>query len=347
MVKNLLDLQRYILGLQGIEYATADPYGRILSHSPDFSKWVDDEDDCFDGRLITDLFVELSGLEEEISLIAQQEARPIKIEKIYRSQSNGDPAYFTLTVAPYEDGLLVLAADVTIEGCLEQRITQQRNELNLLSNSLSSARTHLDDLLHRFLPNSVADQMIANPKAVRLGGERRTVTVLFADIRGFTNWTEKVAPEKALHMLNDKLGIAVEAIGHYNGTIDKFMGDAVMGVFNAPLPHPDHALHAVRAAWELIQALKDELILQFSIGINTGTAVAGNIGTTQVMNYTVIGDAVNQAKRLQEMAKPGQILISETTYRALRSNVDALNLGNHRLKGRKQETGIYYVTNVI
>lgn len=338
-------LLKTILKLQGIEYATINSEGRLTGFSPGLVQWLGNEIGEINGRSLTTLFDELAGLETEIARSIQQQ-QPLIIEKIARQRPNGSDAYITLTIVPNDGGLLLLISDVTDEGRLAQRVTQQRNELNLLSSQLAAARNQLDDLLHRFLPGAVADQMVANPQRVQLGGERKLVTVLFADLRGFTSWTEGVDPETALHMLNGKLAIAVDALIGHGGALDKYMGDAVMGVFNTPLPDPDHAWHAVQAAWQLIRALKREPILQFSVGINTGTAVAGNIGTAQAMNYTVIGDAVNQAKRLQEMAKPGQVLISGTTQALLPDEVGLLPLGSFQLRGRSQETDIYAVTSL-
>ncbi len=339
-------LLKAILAIQGIEYATAGADGRLASYSPGLMQWVDDESGQVNGRSLGDLFVELTGLEEDVAQVARKEQPALKIEKIARQRPDGTTAYITLTIVPYDGRLLLIVSDVSDEGNLEQRVTQQRNELNLLSTQLDAARAQLDDLLHRFLPGAVASQMVANPKAVKLGGERKEVTVLFADLRGFTSWTEGVDPETALHMLNGKLSIAVDALIAHGGTLDKYMGDAVMGVFNAPNPDPHHAWHAAQAAWQLIRALKSDPILQFSVGINTGTAVAGNIGTTQAMNYTVIGDAVNQAKRLQEMAKPGQVLISGSTRALLPDKAGLLPLGSFQLRGRKQETDIFCITSL-
>ena len=339
-------LLKAILNYQGIEYAVADADGRLTSHSPGLRQWLGDEMGSVNGRLLANLFVELTGLEDDIAQVARKQQPALKIQKIARQRPDGTAVYITLAIAPYDDGLLLIVSNVTAEGNLEQRVTQQRNELNLLAGQLDDARSQLDDLLHRFLPDAVASQMVANPKAVKLGGERKEVTVLFADLRGFTSWTEGVDPETALHMLNGKLAIAVDALIQHGGTLDKYMGDAVMGVFNAPNPDPDHAWHAAQAAWQLIRALKSDPVLQFSVGINTGTAVAGNIGTAQAMNYTVIGDAVNQAKRLQEMAKPGQVLISGATQALLPEQVGLLPLGQFQLRGRSQETDIFCITSI-
>lgn len=214
----------------------------------------------------------------------------------------------------------------------------------LLSEQLAGARSQLDSLLHQFLPSAVADQMIANPAAIQPGGERQLVTVLFADLRGFTRWAEDKPPEEVMKMLNQKLALGAGAVLAEGGTLDKYMGDALMAVFNTPLTQPDHASRAVRVAQAIRAAVcsfpGDDL--HFSIGINTGTVVAGYVGTQAMLNYTVLGDAVNQAKRLQEMAKPGQILMSETTY-ALAPSVLAQEIGDIQLRGREQSVKVFEV----
>ncbi len=339
-------LLRQILQLEKIEYAVTDHKGYVTHCSPHFNRWLPPNHQQIVGHHLTDFFDEFVGSEEPLQQILQGHPTPLKIEKIHR-QENGADVYMTLTAVSINDGLLLLATDVTTESILEQKITQQRNELVLLSAQLDKTRVQLNTLLHQFLPASVARRMAANPQNVKLGGERRLVTVLFADLRGFTRWTEGVAPETALHMLNEKLATAVTAITETGGIVDKYMGDAVMGVFNVPEDDEDHALHAVCAAWQIAQSLKNNPTLCYSIGINTGTAVAGNIGTADVMNYTVIGDAVNQAKRLQEMARPGQILISQSTYDLARKHIYAFPLGGYQLRGRQQKTHIFHVTEVV
>lgn len=215
----------------------------------------------------------------------------------------------------------------------------------LLSEQLDGARAQLEVLLHRFLPSAVADRMIANPEAIQPGGERQLVTVLFADLRGFTRWAEDRPPEEVMYMLNQKLALGASAVLAEGGTLDKYMGDALMAVFNTPVAQADHASRAVRVA----QAIREAIAissndgLDFSIGINTGPVVAGYVGTQAMMNYTVLGDAVNQAKRLQEMAKPGQILISETTHALLETPVGVENYGSMHLRGRAQPVQVFEI----
>jgi class 3 adenylate cyclase len=178
---------------------------------------------------------------------------------------------------------------------------------------------------------------------VRLGGVRQEVTILFADVRGFTTFSEKADPEFLVGVLNRHLTLAAEAILAEDGTLDKFIGDAVMAIFNAPLAQPDHALRAVRAALtmqrrvaELHGNLPVTERLSFGAGIVTGLAVVGNVGSPVLQNYTAIGDSVNLASRLQTYAQPGQILMSTTAYAQVCEHVVARELGYVQLKGHSE-----------
>ncbi|MBI5303267.1 MAG: GAF domain-containing protein [Chloroflexi bacterium] len=197
------------------------------------------------------------------------------------------------------------------------------------------------DMFRRYVAPAVVDRLPNNPDQLKLGGKRQTLTILFADIRGFTRFSEPLAPEQLVDVLNEYLSVAADAILREEGTLDKFMGDAVMAVFNAPLPQQDHALRAARAALAMQRAvtalhtrLPAALRLQYGIGIHTGDAVVGNVGTQQQMNFTAIGDAVNVAKRLQENAHGGQILLSKQTYTQIGDRARARKLAALRVKGR-------------
>ena len=147
--------------------------------------------------------------------------------------------------------------------------------------------------------------------------------------------------------------VAADAILTQEGTLDKFMGDAIMAFFNAPLPQPDHPIRAVRAAWNLCQAVKQLYLklptpyhLNFGVGVGIGDAVVGNVGTSTMMNYTVIGDSVNKVKRLQEKAQGGQILISQVTYHLVQEYIEARPIGNIQLKGQPFPEMVYEVLKV-
>ena len=154
-------------------------------------------------------------------------------------------------------------------------------------------------LFSRYVPKDVYDQLIEDPDRAALGGRRREMTVLFSDVRGFTAMSEKATPEEVVGQLNEYFSRMVQVLFEHRGTLDKFVGDMVMGLFGAPLDDPDHAEHAVQTAIAMSRAL-DELNRQWSavgkptldigIGISTGEMVAGNIGSEAIMSYTVIGD---------------------------------------------------------
>ncbi len=157
-----------------------------------------------------------------------------------------------------------------------------------------------------------------NPDSLILGGQRKEITVLFADIRGFTAFSESSSPEELVSVLNRHLAAAADAVLQEEGTIDKFLGDAIMAWFNAPVRQPDHALRAVRAALKVRTAMDElhrqmpfEHHLSFGMGIHTGEAVLGLVGSDKRMEYTAIGDCINTAKRIQENASSGQILITQ------------------------------------
>ncbi len=207
------------------------------------------------------------------------------------------------------------------------------------------------NLFQRYVSPAVVDRLVDGVEDLTLGGKRQEISVLFADIRGFTSYSENLAPEHLVEILNQYLALAVEAILAQEGTLDKFVGDAVMALFNAPLPQPDHALRAVRAALAMQQAIADYNVegadhapLSFGVGIHVGQAVVGNVGTVQQMNYTAIGDTVNLAKRLQEHASGGQIILSRAVYEAVKDKVTVEDLGPIMVKGRAAAEHAYSLT---
>lgn len=196
-------------------------------------------------------------------------------------------------------------------------------------------------LFERMVAPAVIDQL--NPDELNLGGTRSFITTLFADVRGYTSLSERCDPETLVSVLNQYLGAAADAILAEQGTIDKFMGDAIMAFFNAPIPQADHILKAVRAAIEMrtaINSIQDqlpaELRLGIGIGIHSGEAVLGLVGTQERLEYTAIGDSVNTAKRLQENAAPGQILISKAAYQRVAEFVHAQPIKPIKAKGKAE-----------
>jgi len=203
-------------------------------------------------------------------------------------------------------------------------------------------------LFERMVSPAVIDQL--DPDSLQLGGDRAEITTVFADIRGFTSFSESQNPETLVAVLNRYLSIAAEAILREEGTIDKFLGDAVMAWFNAPVPQPDHTLRAVRAALAirdaippLHQDLEPAFRLSFGVGIHSGEAVLGLVGTERHLNYTAIGDSVNTAKRLQENALPGQILISRSAADRVRDEAELRPVPLMVLEGKEQVVEVFEV----
>lgn len=203
----------------------------------------------------------------------------------------------------------------------------------------------VDRLLHQYLSPDVAQVLINDPTRADLGGEAVEVTVLFADLQGFTPFSERTPPADVVAMLNAAFGEAVPAIFAEGGTIIQFAGDAVVAVFNAPVRQNDHALRAARAALAL-QASTARLPLaadapRFRVGLNTGPALVGNIGSAELRNFVAIGDTTNLAARLQSFAAPGTVVIGERTRKMLGGAAHVRDLGEPQLKGKSAVGNIY------
>ena len=203
-------------------------------------------------------------------------------------------------------------------------------------------------LFERMVSPAVINQL--DPNSLQLGGKRVDLTVLFADIRGFTTYSEQISPERLVAVLNRYLAAMAEAVLSQEGTVDKFLGDAVMAWFNAPIPQPDHTLRAVKAALllrETVEGLYRELPedshLAFGVGIHYGDAVLGLIGTDRRLEYTAISDSVNTAKRIQENSARNQILISKEAYERVQDKVEAKEHASMAVKGKSQPVDVYEV----
>lgn len=204
--------------------------------------------------------------------------------------------------------------------------------------ALQNSNVKIQDTFERFVSPSVVQKALSDE--VELGGERQEISVLFADIRGYTTFSENESPEKVVEVLNHYLSVAGNTIIGWEGTLDKFFGDGLMAIFNAPKKQADHVHRATEAALAIIKAAGEintiyGYDLAYSVGVHVGEAVVGYIGTSYAVNYTAIGDTVNLAKRLQESAEPNQILIEESVVRALGNQVKARALGELQVKGRK------------
>ncbi len=217
----------------------------------------------------------------------------------------------------------------------------------------------LEKILTRWQSPEVVQQILADASRLRLGGVRSTVTVLFADLSGFTPFSETRPPEAVMDVLNQAFSRLTEIVFRHQGTLDKFIGDCLMAFYGAPLSTGHDALNAVRSALEM-QAAFNELKTQWgdgpaqlglAIGINTGEAIVGNVGSDRRMEYTVIGDTVNVAARLQDKATAGQILIGGATFAQVAAEVGDLlvcrALKEMALKGREQMLAVHEVVRIM
>lgn len=213
-------------------------------------------------------------------------------------------------------------------------------------------KKRIKSIFQRYVSSQVVEELLMSPDRVVLGGRRKEITVLFADIRNFTGMASRMAPEEVVSILNEFFTMINEVIFKYNGTLDKYIGDAVMAIYGAPIEEENHAERALETALEIQKrmGLLEKRFLErgiepikIGIGITTGEAIIGNIGSLRRMEYTAIGDSVNLASRLEEVAKPDQILISENTYRMVKDIVKAKVLKPMAIRGKDELVQVYEV----
>jgi adenylate cyclase len=209
-----------------------------------------------------------------------------------------------------------------------------------------------------YVSKRIVDELIRDPSKAKLGGDRKEITVLFSDIRGFTTFSEKHQPEEVVSLLNEYLGAMTEIVFEHEGTLDKFVGDAIMALWGAPIGQPDHAERAVRCALAMIAKLKQlqkkwasegRYVIDIGIGINTGDMVVGNMGAEgKKMDYTVIGDNVNLGARLEGLTRKynNHIIISEYTYQKVKDIVEAKELDSVTVKGKENPVVVYDLVGV-
>jgi adenylate cyclase len=228
----------------------------------------------------------------------------------------------------------------------EELLTRVKSLLRIktLHDDIERKNRLLRTLFGRYVSEEVAAEIVANPgRHLKLGGEKREVTVLFGDLRGFTPLAEQLDPQDAVDIINTFLKLVIDTVFEFRGTLDKFRGDGFMAFFGAPIRRDDDPASAVRCALALQEGIKHitfagfpDLRLHLGMGINTGIVIAGNIGSERRTDYTVIGDEVNVAQRFEATAGPGQTLITGSTYERVKNIVQVRELGLLRVTGKQE-----------
>ncbi|MCR5521849.1 MAG: adenylate/guanylate cyclase domain-containing protein [Lachnospiraceae bacterium] len=239
---------------------------------------------------------------------------------------------------------------------------------------LATVLSYIAMVIHHYLKERAAKKKVSDafkmyvaPEIVKevagqgdfvlnLGGRNKDIAVLFIDIRGFTTMSENLSPEEVVNILNEYFAVVTDAVFKNKGTIDKFIGDACMAVFNSPFDLDDYVYRAVHTGWDILQSgqkLQNTLMekygrtINFGIGVNCGEAVIGNIGCEFRMDYTAIGDTVNTSSRLESNAKAGQLLISEEVLRRLDGRLTVEEIGAIPLKGKSKSIMVYNVVGIV
>ncbi|MBP7792427.1 MAG: HAMP domain-containing protein [Candidatus Goldbacteria bacterium] len=254
-------------------------------------------------------------------------------------------------------GFLVKGVKAIGEGNYDVEIKLKTNdELGLLTEIFNDTAKSLKEkelikgAFSKYISSEVMDEIINDPSKLSLHGKRLKATMLFTDIRGFTSMSEKLEPEQVVSIINDYLTVQTDKIIKYNGFLDKFVGDCVMAVYGIPVPKDDDAYRAVKTAIDIRESIKKlnsirermkQLTVGIGIGINTGDVVCGNIGSSQRMDYTVIGDNVNLASRLESNAPAGAIYVSESTYIETKDKFLYKELEPISVKGKKEPIKIF------
>jgi PAS domain S-box-containing protein len=284
------------------------------------------------GRKLEDVLPSIaSNILPEVANIRNRDAAITDME-ISHSLPQRGPVDWRLNMSPLKDadqttqGIAIVLDDLTER----KRLEAQRK------------------LFERMVSPAVIQQL--DPNSLALGGKRVDITILFADIRGFTSYSETQSPEQLVSVLNRYLAAGAEAVLDEEGTVDKFLGDAVMAWYNAPIPQTDHTLRAVRTAIKLREriaqlhaVLPPEAQLAFGVGIHYGDAVLGLIGTEKRLEYTAIGDSINTTKRLQENAAKNQIVISSAAYQRVKDHVTVSEMEPMIVKGKREPIPVYEI----
>lgn len=333
-VTNIKNYNESILHSIATGVITADAHLRITTLNPAAQRIFRIAPEDAVGKLTKEVFLFETNqqLHQLIDLTLSKEESQTAYE--YKYQVNKDETInINVNILPLKGqmgkflGLVIVVQD----------ITQQQKLMSTLC---------------RYVTREVAEQVLQDQASLALGGTKKKVTILFSDIRDFTTLSEKYPAEEIVNLLNDYFSSMIGSIFKYQGTLDKFIGDAIMAVFGTPIAHHDDPIRAVQTAIDMRRELwafnerrvsQGKPAIETGIGLCDGEVVSGNIGSEQRMDYTVIGDAVNLASRLEGLSKnfPAKILFNEAVYHLVKDKFPCVELGAEKVKGKKEEVKIY------
>ncbi len=284
------------------------------------------------GAELCEVLPGLGGVHDKLARVRQAGSPELVESQV--ELADGRTRYWNVVVSPLRD----------IEG--------QSQGVVLVLDDLTETKERESQLQHvrRYLPLALVEN-IRSDDILLSGGQERVISVLFADVRGFTTFSEQLEPERLMEIINKYLSVSSDAVNLFEGVVDKYMGDAVTGLFNTPLnPQTDHALRAVRAALSMVydvqalhEILPEEQRLFYGIGIHTGLAVLGNVGSQERREFAAIGDALELSKLLQENAHRGEIMVSADTYELVKAYFDFEPRTPEKTKDRTDFTVMYKV----
>lgn len=246
--------------------------------------------------------------------------------------------------------------DVRLDAARNDELGDLSRSIGKMARDLEVSETEIEKEaklrgdLSRFMSKELVDAIVRGEHPLALGGTRSEISVLFADVVAFTPLAESRPAEEVVTLLNELFSLLSEVVFRHHGTVDKFIGDCIMAVWGAPEPQADHARRALAAAEDMLRFLETAnqawkaqygVELRLAIGVNSGEAIVGNIGSDKRMEYTVVGDVVNVAARLEAVAKPNQILVAQRTAELAGEHFELVSLGPHQLTGRKTATIVY------
>ncbi|MDX1670941.1 MAG: adenylate/guanylate cyclase domain-containing protein [Balneolaceae bacterium] len=336
------DLNRFRMGfVEHYNVFTASKLDEAVKHLREYDIHV---------VLVKQQMPEMTGL-QFCESIAQKYPEVIKIilndtkDKASLERAALTNLIYRFVQAPFQNTDLKM----TIDGAI--RLSEAHYKNKKLEQELEQYRKDRDKIMNlfkRYVPGEVINQSLHSKAGQSVSpGESRVVSVLFADIRGFSNFTSQLRPEQIVEFLNDYWEIITECIQQNKGSVNKYMGDGLLAVFGAPISDLNNHENAVTAALEMVHSLKDinamysEVVgteVKIGIGINSGEVIVGNVGTDNFMEYTVIGDTVNIASRLESISKnkPNSIIISEQTYKLVKDKFETTSLQEAPISGRDE-----------